>query len=159
MNDFARTDRLPADKDMMSTDGTKAAGVAKEAVYSERALHSGALYSQAIRTGDWVYVAGQVPVDPVTKQPQGGSVYEQSCAVLGYIEAILTEAGCRMDDVVKMNCYLTDLAQFSEMNRAFASYFKEPYPARVTVGVQLIGFDVEMDCVARIGCGQGGGTN
>jgi len=136
--------------------GVNTATRAKQAVYTERALHSGALYSQAIVTGDWVHVAGQVPVDPVTKQPLGGSIYEQSLAVLRYIEAILAEAGCTMDDVVKMNCYLTDLAQFAEMNRAFASYFREPYPARVTVGVQLIGFDVEMDCVARIGCGQGG---
>jgi len=147
---------------LMESDGTdcgaNVATPSKRAVYTDRALHSGALYSQAIVAGDWVHVAGQVPVDPVTKQALGGSIYEQSLAVLSYIEAILTEAGCTMDDVVKMNCYLTDLTQFAEMNRAFASYFREPYPARVTVGVQLIGFDVEMDCVARMGCGQGGET-
>lgn len=126
----------------------------KRAVYTGKALHSGASYSQAVVTGDLVFVAGQVPVDPATKEVVGTSVFEQTCAVLEFIRAILEEAGSGLNDIVKIHCYLSDLARFSEMNRAFAQYFQEPYPARVTVGVQLIGFDVEMDCIARIGCSE-----
>ncbi len=122
----------------------------KQGVYTEKALHSGAFYSQAIITGDLVFVSGQVPVDP-SGQRIGSTIYEQTCAVIEYIKSILEEAGCTLDDVVKMNCYLSNLADFQEMNRAFDTYFQQPYPARVTVGVQLIGFDVEMDCIARIG--------
>ena len=121
----------------------------KQAIRTDAALHSGASYSQAIVTGDLVFVSGQVPVHPETKAVIGTTVYEQTCAVLESIQAILAEAGCALDDIVKLNCYLTDLAQFPEMNHAFARYFQEPYPARVTVGVQLIGFEVEMDAIAR----------
>lgn len=123
--------------------------IPKSAIYTDKALHSGATYSQAIVAGDLVFVAGQVPVHPITKEVVGESVYEQSCAVLGYISAILEEAGCGMNDIVKLTCYLTDLAQFSEMDRAFAQFFEQPYPARATVGVQLIGFHVEMECIAH----------
>lgn len=126
--------------------------VAKTAVRTDKALHSGACYSQAIVTGDLVFVAGQVPVHPQTKEVVGNTVYEQSCHVLDSMKAILEEAGCTLNDIVKMNCYLTDLNEFTEMNRAFQRYFTEPYPARVTVGVQLIGFHVEMDCIARRNC-------
>lgn len=121
----------------------------KQAIRTHAALHSGAFYSQAIVTGDWVFVSGQVPVHPETQAVIGTTVYEQTCAVLESIQAILAASGCELDDIVKLNCYLTDLAQFSEMNRAFARYFQAPYPARVTVGVQLIGFEVEMDAIAR----------
>ena len=129
--------------------------IAKREVYTKAAPHLGAHYSQAIVTGDLVYVAGQIPIDPVTGAPVGGSVYEQSRYVLGLIRAILEQAGCTLDDIVKMNCYLSDLHQFREMDRAFAEFFKPPYPARATVGVQLVGCDVEMECVARIGSSRG----
>lgn len=123
--------------------------ISKTAIYTDKALHSGATYSQAVLAGDFVFVAGQVPVHPQTKQVMGVSVYEQTCAVLGYIKAILEAAGCGMNDIVKLTCYLTDLAQFPEMDRAFAQFFEQPYPARATVGVQLIGFQVEMECIAH----------
>jgi len=122
----------------------------KTAIKTAKALHSGAAYSQAIISENLVFVAGQVPVDPQTKEITGTTVAEQSRAVLGYIKEILVEAGCAMDDIVKLNCYLTDLTKFQEMNDVFAEFFNEPYPARATVGVQLIGFQVEMECIARL---------
>ncbi|MFD0715554.1 RidA family protein [Paenibacillus sp. GCM10027626] len=122
----------------------------KKEIKTSSALHSGANYSQAILAGDSVYVAGQVPIDPYTKQVTGETVAEQTRSVLTYIKAILAEAGCTMDDIVKINCYLTDISKFQEMNEVFAEFFSRPYPARVTVGVQLIGFQVEMDCTARL---------
>jgi 2-iminobutanoate/2-iminopropanoate deaminase len=126
----------------------------KRSIFTNKALHSGAFYSQAIVAGDLVFVAGQVPVDPITKAVIGKTVFEQTCAVLGYMQAILEEAGCTLNDIVKINCYLTDLTQFAEMNRAFEQFFQEPYPVRTTVGVQLIGFEVEMDCIARMHCSE-----
>ncbi len=129
--------------------------ILKKAVYTDKSLHSGALYSQAVITGDWVFVSGQVPIEPETRALSGKTIYEQSVAVLGFIQSILAESDCTMDDIVKMNCFLTDLNSFAEMNRAFELYFKKPYPARATVGVQLIGFDVEMDCIARKGASKG----
>lgn len=122
----------------------------KMEVYTNKTVHSGAFYSQAIVSGSMVYVSGQIPLDPKTNMLISDTVYEQSIAVLNFLKMILEEAGCTMDDILKLNCYLANLNDFAEMNRAFESFFNKPYPARSTVGVQLFGVKVEMDCIARI---------
>ena len=105
--------------------------------------------SQAIIAGNSIYVAGQVPNDPETGKLVTGGLEEQTVRVLENIKAILEEAGASMDDVVKVNVYMTDLADFAKMNEVYKRYFREDYPARATVGVKLAGpFQIEIECVA-----------
>jgi 2-iminobutanoate/2-iminopropanoate deaminase len=118
--------------------------MAKEAVGGSR---PGGAYSPGIiAEGRFVYVAGQVPVrDGVVT---GETVAEQTVVALENVAAVLAAAGADLKDVVRCGVFLDDMADFAEMNEAYRSRFPEPLPARTTVGVQLAGFKVEIDCVA-----------
>jgi 2-iminobutanoate/2-iminopropanoate deaminase len=106
-------------------------------------------YSQAIIAGDTVYVAGQGPFNPSTREIVSGGIEEQTARTLENIKAILEAAGASMDDVVKVNVYLADLGDFAKMNEVYKRYLKEDYPARATVGVKLLGtMQIEIECVA-----------
>ena len=108
-------------------------------------------YSQAIRAGDTVYLSGQIPLDPATMQIVEG-FENQVRRVLANLEAVCREAGAGLDDVVRVTVYLTDLANFRVVNEIMASRFREPYPARVTVGVASLprGAAVEIDAIAHL---------
>ena len=108
-------------------------------------------YSQAIRAGDTVYLSGQIPLDPATMQIVEG-FENQVRRVLANLEAVCREAGAGLDDVVRVTVYLTDLANFPVVNEIMASRFREPYPARVTVGVASLprGAAVEIDAIAHL---------
>ena len=105
-------------------------------------------YSQAIVAGNTIYVAGQGPYDPVTgKMPD--SFEEQAGRVFENIKAIVEAAGATMANVVKVNVYLADLANFQKMNDVYRRYFSDPYPVRATVGTQLLGgMGIEVECIA-----------
>lgn len=108
-------------------------------------------YSQAIRAGDTVYLSGQIPLDPATMQLVEG-FEAQVRRVFDNLQAVCREAGAGFDDVVRVTIYLTDLAKFPVVNEIMASYFREPYPARVTVGVASLprGAAVEIDAIAHL---------
>jgi reactive intermediate/imine deaminase len=91
-------------------------------------------YSQAVRVDDTVYLSGQIGLDPSTMQMVEG-IEAQVHRVFQNLRAVATAAGGSLDDVVKLNIYLTDLAHFSKVNEIMAAYFREPYPARAAVGV------------------------
>lgn len=93
-------------------------------------------YSSAVWAGDLLYLSGQTPIDPATGEIIAGSVEAQTHRVFDNLEAILGDAGLAMDDVIKCNVYLTDMANFVAMNTAYQSRFKTPYPARTTVAVR-----------------------
>ncbi|MBK7659272.1 MAG: RidA family protein [Betaproteobacteria bacterium] len=105
-------------------------------------------YSQAIRAGDTVWLSGQIPLDPRTMQLVDG-FEAQAERVFDNLEAVCREAGGGFDDVVRVTIYLTDLANFAKVNEAMAARFREPHPARVTVGVASLprGAQVEIDAV------------
>ncbi|HYF95439.1 MAG TPA: Rid family detoxifying hydrolase [Symbiobacteriaceae bacterium] len=106
-------------------------------------------YSPAIIAGDFVFVSGQGPLLPGTRQALPGGVREQTAQVLENIRAILTAAGCTMADVVKVTAHLADMKDFAEYNEVYQHYFPEPYPARTTVQSGLPGpFSVEIDVIA-----------
>jgi 2-iminobutanoate/2-iminopropanoate deaminase len=107
-------------------------------------------YSQAVDTGSLVFVSGQIPLDPATQQAVTGDIRVQTARVLDNVKAILEAAGLTMDHVVKCGVFLTDLADFPAMNEVYASYFKQPFPARATVQVAALpkGMKVEIDAVA-----------
>jgi reactive intermediate/imine deaminase len=109
-------------------------------------------YSQALRAGDTVYLSGQIPLDPQTMQIVEG-FENQAKRVFENLRAVCRAAGGDFNRVVRVTTYLTDLAQFPKVNDVMASYFKEPYPARVTVGVSSLprGAQVEVDAVMYLG--------
>ena len=107
-------------------------------------------YSQAIRSGNLVFTAGTLPISPETGEIVGDTVGEQTEQVLENIKAILEEAGCKMDDVVKATVHLADMKLFNEFNEVYTRYFPNPKPARTTVGSQLNKVLVEIDVIASL---------
>lgn len=105
-------------------------------------------YSQAVRVDDTVYLSGQIGLDPVTMQMVDG-IDAQIHRVFQNLRAVAAAAGSSLNDVVKLNVYLTDLGNFSRVNEIMATYFHQPYPARAAVGVAALprGALVEMDGV------------
>ena len=105
-------------------------------------------YSQAIRVDGTVYLSGQIGLDPSTMQMVDG-IEKQIHRVLQNLRAVATAAGGSLDDVVKLNVYLTDLGNFTKVNEIMATYFHQSYPARAAVGVSALprGALIEMDGV------------
>ena len=108
-------------------------------------------YSQGLRVGDFIFVSGQVPRDPVTGKIVGETIEEQTARVLENIKAILAAGGAEMADVVKVSAHLSDLSNFTAYNKVYETYFPDPKPTRTTVGSQLLGFLVEIDAIAYVG--------
>ncbi len=92
-------------------------------------------YSQAVRVGDTVYLSGQIPLVPRTMDLDGGNVSTQIARIFENISAVAKEAGGSLSDIVKLTVFLTDLANFPQVNEVMAQYFQPPYPARSTIGV------------------------
>ena len=110
-------------------------------------------YSQAIRAGDFVFLSGQIPLDPATGQLVTGGIGEQTHQVLKNLGAVLEAAGSSYSGVVKTTVYLADMGEFSVMNEIYATYFSSPAPARATVQAARLPRDVrvEIDAVAYLG--------
>lgn len=110
-------------------------------------------YSQGVAAGGWVYVSGQIPLDPSTGALVKGSVAEQTDRVLKNVQAVLAAAGADLGHVVRCTCYLTDMGAFAEMNEVYGRYFVTDPPARAAVEVSALpkGVDVEIDAVAYVG--------
>ena len=108
-------------------------------------------YSQAIIEGDLVYVSGQGPVDPRTREKVTGDVRAQTSQTLANIQAILEAAGSSLDKVLRCNVYLTNIKDFAAMNEVYNRAFTAPYPARTTIQAAALPGDieVEIDCIAR----------
>ncbi|HEX2912181.1 MAG TPA: Rid family detoxifying hydrolase [Chloroflexia bacterium] len=120
----------------------------KQIISTDNAPKPAGPYSQAVVVGDLVFVAGQVPRDPQTGQ-MAGPIEDQTRTVLSNIKAILEAAGSNMSQVVRVDVYLSDMKHFDAMNGIYKTFFNEDYPVRTTVGVQLHGFDVEINCIAH----------
>ncbi|MHB1948647.1 MAG: RidA family protein [Gammaproteobacteria bacterium] len=106
-------------------------------------------YSQAIKSGNTVYFSGQIPLDPETKELVKGDIHVQVTRVFENLKAVVEAAGGDLDSIVRLNVYLTDLADFAAVNEAMSRYFKAPYPARTTLGVSALpkGAAVEVDAI------------
>ena len=109
-------------------------------------------YSQAVMVGDTVYLSGQIPLDPETMELLSGSVEQQIHQVFKNLAAVAEAAGGSLQDMVKLNVFLTDLSNFATVNQVMAQYFTEPYPARAAIGVASLpkGSAVEMDGILVI---------
>jgi 2-iminobutanoate/2-iminopropanoate deaminase len=107
-------------------------------------------YSQAIVADGFVFVSGQVPVNPSTNELELGEVGSETRRTLQNIRAILEAAGSSLRDVVRVGVFLADLKDFDAMNVVYREFFPADRPARTTVGAQLPKIKVEIDCIARV---------
>ena len=109
-------------------------------------------YSQAVVTGDWVFASGQIPIDPATGELIEGDISAQTHRVMKNLAAVLKEAGTSLGSVVKTTVYLSDMANFAEMNKVYGEHFGDHRPARATVqaGGLPKAVDVEIDVIAKI---------
>jgi len=125
--------------------------MAKTTVHTAAAPKAIGTYSQAVRCGGTVYLAGQIGLDPATMELVGG-IDPQIRRVFENLRAVAQAAGGSLGDVVKLTVYLTDLGNFARLNEIMASYFTEPYPARAAVGVASLprGALVEVDAIMHL---------
>lgn len=131
--------------------GGCAAGGSRAIVSSDGAPKAIGPYSQAVEADGFVFLSGQVAIDPATQQMVAGGIEEQTERVLRNLEAVLKGAGLGMGDVVKTTVYVTDLGEFAKMNEVYARFFPKDPPARATVQVAALpkGARVEIEAVAR----------
>jgi 2-iminobutanoate/2-iminopropanoate deaminase len=110
-------------------------------------------YSQAIRAGDFLFVSGQIPLDPATGALVDGDVRAQTRRVLENLSAIVAAGGASLERVVKTTVYLVDMNDFPAMNEVYATFFSAPAPARATVQVGRLPKDVrvEIDAIVFLG--------
>lgn len=121
----------------------------KQIIATDQAPQAIGTYSQAVRVGDTVYLSGQIALIPETMQLRDGDIADRIHQVFKNLTAVCEAAGGSLQDIVKLNIFLTDLSHFTTVNEIMAQYFQQPYPARAAVGVKELpkGTDVEMDGV------------
>ena len=129
----------------------------KEPVSTDSAPAAIGPYSQAIRAGDTVWLSGQIGLDPATGQLVDGGFDAQAAQVFDNLQAVVEAAGGTLADVVKVNLYLTDLAEFAKVNALMSQRFEQPYPARAAVGVASLprGALIEAEAVMVLAGGRG----
>jgi putative endoribonuclease L-PSP len=109
--------------------------MSKTVIHSNQAPAAIGAYSQAIRTGNTVYLSGQIPLQPETMQLAGEDFETQAHQVFKNLRAVCEAAGGNLNQIVKLNAYLIDLADFATFNKVMEQYFTQPFPARAAVGV------------------------
>lgn len=112
--------------------------MSKTIIHTDNAPAAIGAYSQAVRVGDTIYLSGQIPLVAETMQVVAGGFAEQAHQVFKNLQAVAQAAGGNLNDLVKVNAYLTDLSNFSTFNEIMAQYFTAPYPARAAVEVSAL---------------------
>jgi len=123
--------------------------LSKTTVSTKNAPSAIGTYSQAVRHGDLVFLSGQIPLIPDTMELREGDFEARARQVFDNLQAVIEAAGGTMTQVLKVNIFLTDLANFATVNTVMAEYFDQPYPARAAVGVASLpkGTDIEAEAV------------
>jgi reactive intermediate/imine deaminase len=123
--------------------------MSKEVISTDAAPQAIGTYSQAVKAGNTVYLSGQIPLVPETMEMVEGNIELQIRRVFDNLQAVATASGGNLADIVKLNVFLVDLANFPVVNEVMAEYFSQPYPARAAIGVAALPKDagVEMDAV------------
>lgn len=125
--------------------------MSKHVIQSDRGAPPQGAYSQGWRAGDFIFVTGTGPIDPVTGKLVGDDIERQAEQTIDNIEAILAADGASLGDVVKVTVHLSDTSLFARYNAVYARRFAKPYPVRTTVGSDLghsPGMLIEIDCIA-----------
>ena len=124
----------------------------KEIIVTDKAPQAIGTYSQAVKIDNTVYLSGQIPLVPETMELAEGDISAQIKQVFDNLSAVCTAAGGSLQDIAKLNIFLTDLSHFPIVNEIMAQYFDQPYPARAAIGVAALpkGASVEMDGIMVI---------
>ncbi|MGB9186103.1 MAG: RidA family protein [Solirubrobacteraceae bacterium] len=121
------------------------------AIVSDTASGGTGGYTPALVAGDYVFVSGQGPLDPQTLAVRGETVAEQTRFTLENLVALVRAAGGAPEDIVRCNCYLAAIERFDEFTEAYEQFFTHrPLPTRTTIGCELSGILVEIDCIAYV---------
>ena len=123
---------------------------ARSIIHSAQAPKAIGPYSQAVRVGNALYLSGQTPLDPATGELVAGDISAQARQVFENLRAVLEAAGASFEQVARVGIYLVDLGDFAAVNEVMKQYFREPYPARSTIGVAALprAAAVEIDMIA-----------
>ena len=129
--------------------------MSRRIIHTDRAPAAIGPYSQAVRVGDTVYLSGQIPLVPATGEVLDGDFEALTRQVFDNLQAVAEAAGGSLNDLVKLNIFLTDLAHVQTVNRVMAEYLSEPYPARAAIQVAALpkGVPVEADGVMVLAAG------
>ncbi|MBI2383057.1 MAG: RidA family protein [Gammaproteobacteria bacterium] len=121
----------------------------RQIIVTDKAPQAIGTYSQAVKCGNTVYLSGQIPLDPATMQMVADTIESEIHQVFKNLAAVAREAGGSLNNLVKLNVYLTDLTHFPKVNEIMAQYFDKPYPARAAVGVAALprGARIEADAI------------
>ena len=124
----------------------------REIISTDKAPQAIGTYSQAVKVGNTVYLSGQIPLIPETMEMVDGDMEAQIVRVFDNLTAVAEAAGGDLNDIAKLNIFLTDLGHFPLVNEVMARYFSQPYPARAAIGVASLPKDagVEMDAVMEL---------
>lgn len=124
----------------------------REIISTDKAPQAIGTYSQAVKVGNTVYLSGQIPLIPETMEMVEGDMEAQIVRVFDNLTAVTEAAGGNLNDIAKLNIFLTDLGHFPLVNEVMARYFSQPYPARAAIGVASLpkNADVEMDGVMEL---------
>lgn len=126
--------------------------MAREIIATENAPAAIGTYSQAVKVNNTVYLSGQIPLVPATMEMVDGDIEAQIHQVFKNLTAVCEAAGGTLQDIAKLNIFLTDLSNFATVNQVMAQYFEQPYPARAAIGVAQLPKDagVEMDGILEL---------
>jgi len=126
--------------------------MSREIIATDKAPQAIGTYSQAVKTGNTVYLSGQIPLVPETMELVKGDMQDQITRVFDNLSAVAEAAGGSLTDIVKLNIFLVDLSHFAMVNEVMARYFSEPYPARAAIGVASLpkGALIEMDAILQL---------
>ena len=127
--------------------------MSRQSIHTDAAPAAIGPYSQAVRSGQTVYLSGQIPLDPATGTLVEGDIATQARRAFDNLKAVCEAAGGSLDGVVRLGLYVTDLCDFATVNAVMAEYFSAPYPARSTIQVSALPKNavVEVDAVLVIG--------
>jgi len=117
----------------------------KEIISTDKAPQAIGTYSQAVKVGKTVYLSGQIPLVPETMEMVGGTFEDNVRRVFDNLTAVCEAAGGKLQDIVKLNIFLTDLGNFAKVNEIMAEYFEQPYPARAAIGIASLPKDAEVE--------------
>ncbi|WP_066016902.1 MULTISPECIES: RidA family protein [Endozoicomonas] len=124
----------------------------RQTINTDKAPQAIGTYSQAVKAGTTVYISGQIPLVAQTMELLEGSFKEKTRLCFENLQAIAMAAGGTLDDAAKVTIFLTDMANFAEVNEVMAEFFKQPYPARAAVGVKELpkGVPVEVEAILEL---------
>ena len=125
----------------------------KQSIFTENAPRAVGPYSQAIRAGDWIYLSGQIPIDPNNNQVVRGTIEEQTELVLTNAQRVLEAAGASFEHVVKVTLFIANMEEFGKINDVYSRFFASDPPARSAVQVARLpkAVGIEVDMIAYMG--------